>query len=183
MTQNFNAASQYVYNPAMATTLPPTAVTVPQTQYVVNPQPQVSAPIATQPQTPQVTYNNMLPYINSNSQVFNPVIQTHSGVVIPPAPQNAEPQGLVVYQGPVKTVNPQLTNPETTQQKIENDIKNYYEMKAQTNEEMRDAIEKIQGSKKSVFISAIKFLPIAVTTALLIAYRKKIPLLKKLFTK
>lgn len=187
--QNQKVCTPYVKNPYICPMCPKSNVIVPQGQVIV---PQVPAQplqiITNLPEnpSPNVSYNQVTPYINTGATVFNPSIQTKSGQTIANATAISTPilkdEAQLVYQGPIKNVNPQITPVEQTDAQIEKDFQTYFKTKAEENGELKSALDKTVNKNDRKKLPAIaKILGGIIVIGGIYKYRAKIPLLKKLF--
>ena len=188
--QNTGIYPQYAYNPYMYAKVPQSYLVVPQGQVVIPntvaqlPQTQ---PMAQVQQSENLNYNQVAPYINTNSKVFNPQIQTQSGMAISTANAVSSPylsdDAQLVYKGPVKTVNPQITPDEQIDNQVEKEFLDYFRQKSNENEELKSAINKTFNKKKktSPLASFAKIIALLIIIGGAYKYRKHIPLIKKLF--
>lgn len=187
--QNTNICNQNVCSPYLCASVPNSKLVIPQGQIVVPDNiseiPKTMPVVQVQPGQ-AVNYNQIVPYINTNSKVFNPYIQNNSGEMVytvseAKSPYNCEDAQLV-YEGPVKSINPQITPIEQADNKINKDYEQYFKDKSKFNEELKDTIASLnRKEKKNSLISSLKMIGSIVGLALIYTYRKKIPGLKKLF--
>ncbi len=188
--QNQNICNGHICSPYKCACTPQSNIVIPQGQVVVPNTPaqlsQVQAIAQVQP-NPSVNYNQIEPYINTNSGVFNPSVQTKSGQAIATAYSVGVPvdssEAQIVYEGPVKTVNPQITPVEQSDNQIEKDFNDYFKFKAEENAELKNALHKSFNDKKrkNSLATMVKVAAAALILTGLYAYRRKIPLVKKLF--
>ena len=96
---------------------------------------------------PSVNYNQVTPYLNTGSPVFQPCVTTKSGQYIPfPPPECAKPvntqEAEIVYRGPLSSVNPQVTPTEQTDNEINKQMNQYFKNSAEYNNELRKTMHK-----------------------------------------
>lgn len=190
--QNGNICTSYANNPYVCASCPQTNVVVPQgtvqLPQTLGQYPQVYAMAQVQPQNGQaVNYNQVAPYINPNSTVFQPSIQVKSGQPIVTANNVALPvenrEAQVVYQGPIKTINPQISPVEQIDSKICKDYDNYLKVKTQTNLELKKAMDRVSShsnDKKSFLAKMMKFAIFALVVIGAYKFRHKLPFIKRL---
>ena len=180
----------YAYNPYVCANAPVSQVVMPQGQVqmpntIVQP-PEVQS-VQIPPQYNQgVNYNQVTPYLNTGSPVFQPTITTKSGQIITmAAPDSSQPfnpqESQLVYSGPVKTINPQITPVEQTDNEINKQMNKYFKDKIKFNEEFKEALNKTTGinnGKTPWYKSLLKFVIFATATTLAYKFRHKIPLIK-----
>ena len=184
---NQNICTPYVNNPYVCPCAVPTNIVVPQGQIMVPAVPaQPLRVVNSIPQNQQnVNYNQVTPYINTNSKVFQPAIQTQSGKAIANVynvnPPLTNDESQIVYQGPIKDVNPQITPKTQTDTEIENDFRSYFKTKAKENPELNSALNKTFGEEKGKKLPLFaKILGAVIIVGGLYKYRAKIPLLNKI---
>ena len=146
MSANIPQYNQYANNPYVCANAPASQVVMPQGQIqmpnTISQPPQVhTIPYPAPPVEQKVNYNQITPYLNTGSVVLQPSIQTKSGQVIATAAADSskpvnQQESQVVYVGPVKTINPQVTPVEQTDNDIEKQFINYYKQKAEVNSEL-----------------------------------------------
>ena len=188
--QKINICNQNTCNPYLCASVPCSNLIIPQGQMVV-PDKIQAAPNAmpvTQMQSSQsVTYNQICPYINTNSKIFKPYIQTRTGENVYTVNEVSSPYNYkdaqLVYEGPIKSINPQITPTEMLDNKINKEIEQYYKDKVKYNKELKEALDKMShtNGKGSSFKSVLKFLGTTALIAVAITYRKKIPGLRRFF--
>ena len=184
--QNQNVCNQYVKNPYICPNVPSTNIVIPQGQVYTPSSP--SVPVRTINQMPQnqqaVSYNQVMPYINTGSSVFQPSIKTLSGKSISNIYTNNLPitknEAKLVYQGPVTEVNPQVSPIEQIDAQIEKDFRSYFKTKKEENEELRKALDKTFGEEKNKkWPTVATVLGIGAAVFGIYKFRGKIPILKR----
>ena len=182
--------SQYANNPYVCAYAPASQVVMPQGQVqmptTIQQPPQVQVLQQPPKDLPNVNYNQVTPYLNLGSPVFQPALTTKSGQTITIAPQQSsvpvnQLESKVVYEGPVKSINPQVTPHEQSDNEIEKQYKNYFKNKAEYNEEFRSALNKAERKKTPWYKKLLGFLCFAGAVYLGCKYRKKIPIIKRFF--
>ena len=80
-------------------------------------------------------------------------------------------------------INPQITPVEQTDNQIEKDFNDYFKLKAEENAELKNALHKsLNNQKQANYLSkSVKVLAAVLVIGAAYVYRKKIPLVKKLF--
>ena len=186
-TQAQYACTAYTHNPYLCAYSPVSPLVVPQGQIQTPstiPQPPMVQPIQQLPNSSNVNYNQITPCLNGNSPVFQPAIETKSGQAIATASAVSQPvtaqEAQIVYQGPVKTVNPQITPIEQNDNEIDKQYRSYFQQKAEQNAELRRALYG-SATPKSFMLTAIKVLGITLIVLGLYKYRTKIPIIKRFF--
>ena len=179
----------YTQNPYMCAYTPISPLIVPQGQIVMPSS--ITQPPNVQPiqnlNGQSVNYNQVTPYLNGNSTVFNPSIQTRSGQTIATASiltgQPSSQEAQIVYQGPVKTVNPQITPVEQSDNEVNKQYEDYFKQKAIYNSELNKAINSKSGKNigSSIFSKTVKILAAILLIAGIYKYRAKIPVVKRFF--
>lgn len=197
-TQNYQVSQPqyqygqpYTYNPYLCTYAPVSQVVIPQGQVqmpntIVQP-PQLQV-IQQPPQQQQsVNYNQVTPYLNTNSNVLQPSVTTKSGQAIAVATVNSsqpynQQNAQVIYQGPVKTINPQITPVEQTDNEIEKQYRQFFKDKAEYNSELKKALNKTIGGfdeEKPWYKKPLCIIGAIAIAALFYKFRAKIPFVKK----
>ena len=172
-----NAPLSHVVVPQGQITMPSDIVQPPLVQTIVQPPPS---------ELQSVNYNQITPYINSNSKTFQPELTTKSGQAIATASASSSKpvdydHSQVVYVGPVNVINPQITPTEQEDSDVHRQISEYYKKQAEYNEQLRRALEKSgcgNGTIGTFFKKAAKVFGIALLAVLAIKYRAKIPFIK-----
>ena len=138
---------------------------------------------------PSVNYNQVTPYINTGSTVFQPNVTTKSGQTITTAadesskPMNVK-ESQIVYTGPVKVINPQVTPKEQLDNEINKQMDQYFKNKVEFNNELKKALHKTTGyneNKSKRYKTALKFLGVAAVVVLGYCFRNKIPFLNRIY--
>lgn len=192
--QSTYQCTQYANNPYLCANEPASKVVVPQGEVKLPESvpctPVVQTILQPPPNTEHVNYNQITPYINSNSAMFKPEVQTKSGYIISSAPPvSSKPvtqnESQVVYEGPVKIINPQITPVEQTDSEINRKFIDYYKKKAEFNDELKKTLKKTFGyeEKEPFYKKALKVLGVALLAFLVYKFRTKIPFIKKFFKK
>ena len=151
---NQNICTPYVNNPYVCPCVVPSNIVIPQGQITVPSMPVQPLRVVTSvPQNTQaVNYNQVTPYINTNSKVFQPSIKTQSGKAVANVyntnPPITDDESQIVYQGPIKDVNPQVTPKNQTDSEIEKDFRSYFKTKSKENPELQNALNKTFGEEK-----------------------------------
>lgn len=182
MSQNIPMCNQYTYNPYLCVNPQESNIVVPQGQVIM---PNTPAPYQQINTNQPLNYNQITPYVNTSNGVFTPSIEmknpnkninfNYQTPVI-----NSEAQ--IVYEGPVSNINPQITPDKSIDAKIEQDYEEYFKNKAKYNSELNDALSAIKHNRKTTgFYKSIKILSGVTLVTLAAIYRKKIPLLNKIF--
>ena len=145
---------QYANNPYICANAPVSQVVMPQGE-VKMPTSIENAPLIAAIPTPaeynpSVNYNQITPYLNTSSTVFQPSVTTQSGQYIPsPPPECAKPintqEAQIVYRGPLTTINPQVTPSEQTDNEINKEMNQYFKNNADYNNELRKTMHKATG--------------------------------------
>lgn len=178
MVSTIPSPNMYSYNPYVSQGVfnPQSQIVVPNGQPYAQPQLQAVA-------TAQVPAN-ATPYINPNSPVFSPQVQATSGLTIntPVIQDIAMQNAQIVYQGPVKSVNPQITPIEQVDNQVDKDFKQYCKNKAQYNEEFRKVLES-HNSGSSLVSKLAKALGVIIVVGALYKYGNKIPIVKNIIPK
>ena len=138
---------------------------------------------------PSVNYNQISPYLNTGAPVFQPCVTTQSGQYIPAPPiESSKPfnsqEAEVVYKGPLKTVNPQVTPSEQTDNEINKQMNRYFQKSAEYNEEFKKIMHDTTGmddGKTPWYKTLLKYLGIAAAIFAVYKFRNKIPFVKKFF--
>ena len=145
---------QYANSSYICANAPVSQVVVPQGE-VKMPTSIESAPlistIPTPPEyNPSVNYNQITPYLNTGSPVFQPYVTTKSGQYIPlPPPESSKPydsqESEIVYKGPLSSVNPQVTPSEQTDNEINKQMNQYFKNSAEYNKEFKKIMHETTG--------------------------------------
>ena len=178
----------YANNPYISAKVPVSQVVIPQGDInlpstIIQP-PVVQAIPQPSPQLQSVNYNQITPYINSNSPVFQPVLTTKSGqpITMPP-PQSSKPvtqnTSQIVYEGPVKEFNPQITPIEQYDNEIVKEMQKYYQNRFKYNQELQEALNKSLKGEDSFAKKTMKAIGLIVAIALVYKFRTKIPFIKR----
>ena len=187
--QNMNICNQNTCNPYLCASVPDSNLVIPQGQIKVpdniQTAPQAMPVVQVQP-SPAVSYNQITPYINTNSKIFNPYIKTRSGETVHMVSETSSPynyeEAQVVYEGPVKSINPQITPEEQIDNKINKDYEDYFKKKTKYNKELKDTLDTLsRDEEKKSFKGTLKLIGAIALMTVAYTYRKKIPGLKKFF--
>ena len=180
--------TQYANNPYVSAVAPVSQIVVPQGNInmpsnIVQP-PEVQAVQYPPKYAPGVNYNQITPYINSNSPVFQPKITTKSGQPISMAPpESSKPvtqsSSQLVYEGPVKEFNPQVTPVEQYDNEIVKEMQKYYQNRFKYNDELREALKKSMSERDSFAKKTMKTIGVIAAVALAYKFRAKIPFIKR----
>lgn len=187
--QNTCACTAYAKNPYLCAFTPVSYLVVPQGQLLMPCTPAQNLtvqPIQQIPTHQNVNYNTVTPQLDGNSNVFKPTLETKSGKAIATATAVSRPleaqESQIVYQGPVRIINPQITPIEQLDNEIDKQYKNYFVNKAQTNEELKQALNSSTKKKRtSLFINVLKGIGTVLAIYGIYKYRGKIPILKNIF--
>lgn len=185
--------SPYAYNPYVCAYAPVSQIVMPQGQVqmpttIVQP-PEVQT-IQIPPQyDPSVNYNQITPYLNTGSTVFQPGVTAKSGQLITTAAnESSKPMNMqesqIVYKGPVKVINPQVTPGEQIDNEINKQMIKYFKDKADFNDELKKTLSKVTGGNRGNtpwYKTALKLLGVAAVVAIGYCFRKKIPFLDKFY--
>ena len=183
----------YANNPYICSNAPVSQVVMPQGEVkmptAIEKAPIISA-LPTPPEyNPSVNYNQVTPYLNTDSTVFQPSVTTQSGQYIPSPPSEcAKPinaqEAQIVYRGPLSTVNPQVTPSEQTDNEINKQMNRYFKNSADYNNELRKIMHNTSGyddGKTPWYKTLLKYGCIAAVIFLSYKYRDKIPFVKKFY--
>ena len=187
--QNEYACQAYSHNPYLCASasvsplvLPQGTVQMPTTipqNLVVQANQELPAP------GPSVNYNQITPYLNGNSAVFQPTLQTQSGAAISTAAIVSQPisaqEAQLVYQGPIKNINPQVTPIEQYDNEINKQYQQYFLNKAEVNEELRNAVKHSTGKPSSFLEKLAKVAALLLAATAIYKFRNKIPIIKRFF--
>ncbi|MBQ7450094.1 hypothetical protein IJS77_01655 [bacterium] len=178
--------SQYAYNPYLCAYAPSSQVVVPQGQMQmpqnIQQPPQIQVLQQPPENLPNINYSQVTPYLNTNSKIFTPNITTKSGQSITIAPPISsvpieQIESKVVYEGPIKIINPQITPVEQNDNQIEKEFRNYFKRKVEFNDEFRKAVYQNK-NKGPWWKNVLGFIGFCAVLAVGYKFRKKIPVIK-----